>query len=134
MEPIIGTLALLATKLNYGQVNAESRVVEWVRGGPDYFFLFFISIIDYTAPTFSTISTLKSPGYDPSNVFSLDFHHSFGKGGFISERFLLWLKSPQKRCQITILTIFYLRRWIVLKIVIGTFFGRFEPTWKTFWY
>ena len=79
MEPIIGTLALLATKLNYGQVNAESCVVEWVRGGPDYFFLFFISIIDYTAPTFSTISTLKSPGYDPSNVLSLWFHHSFDK-------------------------------------------------------
>ena len=65
------------------------------------------------------------------------FHHlklgmllslAVSKGGLISENFLLWLKSPNERCQITPLSTISLSGWIVLKgVILHLFFRKFEP-------
>ena len=65
----------------------------------------------------------------------LRFHEVFlqilqyPKVGLISDGFSLWLKSPQKKCQITILSSpeHLLYKWILLKTMIWYPFFGLEP-------
>ena len=64
--------------------------------------------------------------WDYSLRWQFEMTISICKGGLITESFSRWLQSPKKCAKNYPEHLFF--RWIQVRI----FFGRLEPTWKTF--